>query len=1691
MKLVQSFWLLSIFSLFSLLLVGCGGSCGESEVGATAACQADPLRVAAQDRCLTDETCPCGTFCDLGRCLAQCTGNSDCSGSEQCNSFGQCQDRNESDRLRLPRSATAGELRFPFSERNLPPEEVFQVDLIAGDQDVIRARVIASFGVQIRCSESEEWSTECELSDVPARSMLQIDAQAKPSGDDSGDSVASIEVITASRSDSLSLQRPEQRAEVGEQALPAPVSGTYEGRIRLVGVGTDRDLSALAKPATMVFQEIRATVWERGDEYVIQIEDGLNALSSRDTFIGSFTLGDPDADSGVRSGTASFPVHPYLETTVGGRDTILLASTVEGRVRTRNQPRRVSLELTHSYLGAGADVAPSARWIVELNRNAGARGEPAAIPRDVEFSDYDPEERLLVLPPWQKAFGQTVSADLDPGAVLAWYEGDIAPLVMCDAEKNKTSVAQILLDEWLELDGRQTGTPTVGDSPFNPLFIEALENHPGSGFSLQFSESLAPAVENGELPCGFVDLTLGFQETSHEGSLSSLDFCDEISQHLGCGIEEISERLLTSSVGGANTADLSMTATHVCRLPDVASSCAEGIYCMNPDPSATGLSYVATAFDGDPANLAPNADLRCKEGGRTAAFAFDTNTPAGRSVVQAVDECIAELQTLANLPPTSAPSLGGPGFLALFGDADCIDVGRVLTALQVQTSFSRNPDPQVDPFLNARGAAYTQRLLSRWLTLHAFLANEASETMEMIEVFTAEDLATGSGFVNIEAARNTSLQGWELLLSQEVLHGLLTAPQYALEVPDYRFHAVGLDSPLQTEQKQALAAVILETLEKQSELINKGFQSPAVVLADQLDLLREFTPRSIIAQALAADMYARTSPEESSWHPNYDRAVQRLQSKSATTYALPLELARGTNTLGIADSDLPLYFQASSLDGASQRFAAVSDFIAGSGPGSSAWAPAAVAQARASLEEARNSFVEQAQRDVLTARYDRDLAVWGDDVRTDLNAALRDYCGPVEESLIDDPDFNAARCAVDHSDPTCRIDLDGWYRSWRPADLQSRFCMHQEISSSSFDNTLGFADGRTRDFANRCTPSASGAEFPVSIQPCEDRARGGLCLRCDGDAAVPELPLGGSSLEIRKKQNHLEMSQQELNHFNRMWSRCEGRFPLLRRNIPLPDSPLEKPYCLSGSLGEAYLDLVSADFDIQEARQAFDDHLKAYDIAMESCYILERTNREIQESRSAHQANMVQLRATKNRADNMAAVAAGIKECTATVAGADFSTPWGGAIAGVATAASCIAGGVETAANIASMDMARNIENAQGLHENQVADTQARGDLRICFNDAKMELVGLSTASVGMERAAFDFQAAQANLTNLINAAQLLHSEGNAYLLEEELYAVPSPAGDRWTNERVRRYTRQMKLARRATYLAVRAIEYEYQQSLGLRQDVLSAKIPDDLDAVLEVLWGASGTRAINGNRPTQLSTVLSLRRDILQVGDESNWPDAERPQTAQERFQIMLTSERYAVYDNNGRYSGQRIPFSLTPLQALGFENDAVSLYSVNDCAERLWSVNASLVGENLYRGSDTSFVRLDLLKRNTFYSQWCGQAPDGKRFQYASVRPARNLFREPGVGQEFGPSTVSGQSIDRFSRARIQAFFGVNRATLEDTRYASGETSELAARGIYGDYAIFIPAALIARDGGNGLVLEHIDDILLRLDYLSVATD
>ena len=61
--------------------------------------------------------------------------------------------------------------------------------------------------------------------------------------------------------------------------------------------------------------------------------------------------------------------------------------------------------------------------------------------------------------------------------------------------------------------------------------------------------------------------------------------------------------------------------------------------------------------------------------------------------------------------------------------------------------------------------------------------------------------------------------------------------------------------------------------------------------------------------------------------------------------------------------------------------------------------------------------------------------------------------------------------------------------------------------------------------------------------------------------------------------------------------------------------------------------------------------------------------------------------------------------------------------------------------------------------------------------------------------------------------------------------------------------------------------------------------------------------------------------------------------------------------------------------------------------------------------------------------------------------------------------------------------------RSSGNDSQPPASKEPRLAGRGLYGDYAIFFPADSLAIGSNEGLVLPQVEDILLRLDYVSVA--
>jgi hypothetical protein len=1653
-------------------------------------CTPNPDLVAEKRRCQVDDHCPCGSFCNLGECTANCTTADDCGSGQTCDRFGRCRNVGDTALVPVPPAQAQGRVQVDQPQVVLESGTEVTLPVHITERAVDRMRVVASFGAQVRCPDAADFALSCELTNTAAGETVEV--IVRRALESSGDDLASVTIYGPSNTTTVSLPSLDQLLNDtgGVDAPPVAIAGRYTGTMRLIGAGMNGDLENLPDAPAPTAMVIKATVWDGAGQTIIAIDDPFGALTSASRLIGTVDLDDADAADGVVDGSATFVNHPFVEATVAGQLHRLVAETVEARVRSRLNPRSLSLVLVQSYKGHGTDESPTVRWSIELQRRADATENAPALPAPATLG-FDPVARLAAPSPWEAATALfTQSALMGPFASES-YGFPLAASCRNNNESARLSAQRDALGWWLLPPFITAGATNRFAMPLHKDLLTQL----GYTEAFGYLDSTLPAyVDTEGAPCAFTNLSLTLATPNGNRTINraTFDYCAEIERTLGCTVSSYSAPLsMTNTTWFDGFADgesrLTATTTKVCKFPNVLPSCGEQLACLDDDaPVGAGTGFSAKTYQGglfSQTTVAHVGDLQCAQGRLAAGIALDRQAE-GLTASAVIARCLPELARLQVPAPTTTRNDSPNSIFAV--SAECVDIGRMLAAISAQgRAFGPGTVP-LNEVSAARASAYTQRMLVRWLELHGFLAAEAAQVERVAEIFRGAQ-SSPSVPATIDMV-NASTRGWDIFLTPHVFHSALTMPEGSLVEPDYRFHRFGMTGRPVDEQQGALGSVIVETLSRQVRFLQIYIEKNGTPNDPGApNPLASFMPRMLVAQALAADLNsrARLADPQLPWADSYDAAVARAESAMSSTFSYIDRLNSGANPLGIEDADLPLYFLADDATGAGGRFSAVSDYILGSNPGSNAWAPSMVAKAQAGLTATRTAFLEQSDRDVRQARSQLAQDRFIEDVRYDYNVQLRDFCGPLNDSLIDDPDFNAENCMLNRADPNCSTDQAAWYGRWTEEDMLGKLCMQSAIESNTLDRSFGFHSGAMRAFAEACYANESRPRSGVvSVGPCAANAAN-VCLRCDWQQDVAEVNLSRESFEL----NVPGAGNNAAGPWLDIVSQCQRTHSGMRLNVPRPQNPLEVPGCVRGSLGEALLDIVDAAADVESAQQSIVERNEAYGIAMESCFILQEANQAISDAMEAHKVNMRGLRIARSVAEGVAIAAGAVSNCAATVAGAGKTTPWEAIAGGAAAGVACGAGAVEAAANITAMALDAVMEGAQLAHDNLVANLEQTAELNICFNDAKQELVGLKAATMDLEGAVFALERANARANEQIATAQRLHQEGYEYIAELEAQELPSAAGDVWGDERVNAYLRDFQLARRATYLAVRAVEYEFQQSLGARQDVLKARVPADLETVLQTLWAASGTRNINGSRPSELTTVLSLRDDILRLGDESAWPDEMRPLSRAQRFRLVLSAERYATYDRNGRYLGQRIPFTLAPLEAFNFDGGSVPIYADTDCAERLWSVNAGIVGTNVFRGSDTTNARIDLLKRNSFFSQWCTSPSSGQPdFQTASVRPGRNLFRQPGVGEPVGTNQTR-TGVDSFTRARIQAFFGMTRARMEDPQYANGETSELAARGLYGEYALFIPANLISRNGSNGLVLDAFDDILLRIDYLSVA--
>ena len=402
--------------------------------------------------------------------------------------------------------------------------------------------------------------------------------------------------------------------------------------------------------------------------------------------------------------------------------------------------------------------------------------------------------------------------------------------------------------------------------------------------------------------------------------------------------------------------------------------------------------------------------------------------------------------------------------------------------------------------------------------------------------------------------------------------------------------------------------------------------------------------------------------------------------------------------------------------------------------------------------------------------------------------------------------------------------------------------------------------------------------------------------------------------------------------------------------------------------------------------------------------------------------------------------------------------------------------------------MSDAMDMAQEQHELLMTQYPNYFSDMICFNDAKLHLV-LKTAQINMEAAVLGTERSVQRARTMASRLDALREEGRVAIARAEGWQRPPVAHDRWLDEDVDGFLNAMRRAKRTVYLAVRAVEYEFQMSREERGAVLAASAPGELDEVLASLRSVTNTQRINGNLPENYEAIFSLKTHLMQLASRERFPESDYRFNDTQRFRALLNAQRFSVYDEEGAYLGQRIPFKLTPfdLQSNGERFALPVINSSLDCGERLWSVNLSLDGTGAVpEDSVQRSARVELLQKNSFFSRWCGDGQEG--YQTHTVRQSATSFvtRSPARRRAHSSPALASSLA---GRARVDAKLNVDPEEFNRESYTENESTELAARGLYGEYALFFPVQMLRASSANGLDLRKLDDVRIRVDFTSFA--
>jgi hypothetical protein len=1114
------------------------------------------------------------------------------------------------------------------------------------------------------------------------------------------------------------------------------------------------------------------------------------------------------------------------------------------------------------------------------------------------------------------------------------------------------------------------------------------------------------------------------------------------------------------------------------RLPDSSTpagdlkfepSPAEAAYCYEPGHGGAPVLWSGWLTDGGKAaNILPfSGDLLCQDlvGHTYVPAMFPLMTHADRDArgelnggdaknsSDLLDACLNELS--APVPTFGDTDLAPSGVVTtidnVYADAQCVSLPRFSQALQYF---------QGHPMLAVREQKFLTHILRQWAQVHAFVAYEGLQESKLRRVLASATQPTTAPVVTSGSAGATdpgSLpplrfedlidlmnKSWEPFINEFVgqRNYLITA----VSSPDYRdwsgSNAATTDMQASQDQWLPLPVTEIEAVNQELRLLG-AYLSQAALASYSADptapnptrdkaLTRYGTTMRLIylVEGAASDLYSSGSTT-SAQNDRWNAAISEMHGLREDIRRQASQLSLGRNPLGIDENDLPIYF--GDPAGVNSQYFASSDYLVNQ------WASPAVTAAEASITSARDAWIQarnSAIQDLMT-KAQRDQRV--DDLKSSQGQKIIDNCGLTNvasqdvldafgSGAADGTKLDLSTCFID---PSCIAssglsDPNALLSKVTPQEIQFALC--------TLNQTAGY---------RQLQPPLSTCAAAGSITNCQV----GDLFKDNNTSMVP--------LAAAK--------QAEVT--------CEA---ILKFRAPLP-TPQDligqlDPSCYRGKLGASALQIIAAKQDVDNARLAWNTAQQKFQLDTNYCEQVEQAE-DGAEQRAVGLANTLQtLGDAKYDADSLALA----MDASSSVFGGFLGGAASGNIAGAVGGLFSFAGDVF---KVESVLLQHEMDQAQQQYNEAQAIQQATDTIRSCWHEVDTSQLAIASAYAQIARRMTDAQTAAEQFTTAMNENLQALRQGAADVKREQNRFISTVAFHYWVSEKIDRFNKDFDWAQRMTYLAMRAVEYEFQQSLALRTTILTASHPDQLQDAINALQQEQGTRTINRRRPSEDSIVLSLRDDVLGLVDHSADPAGEKQLTPTRGLQQRLTDPRFAVTDTSGNWLGQGIPFNLGPSGALAYR-----------CGERLWRITATVQGDAL---SDSQpGVSLLILKRNTFASQWCQGLGDGSKFQYGSLQPNRNLFALNGT------STPESEA-NGFSTALIYPWFNIRRTDFYKETYQDGASEELAGRGLYGDYILLFPRDVLEGTSSNSSTcvsathafpLNQVEDVLIRFDYLSV---